>query len=98
MSLSTSPSARVDFRTTPEMKNLIERAAIISGMTVSEFIKSVIFAKSQEIISQHETRILSDKDRDIFLALLDNPGEPNEALCGAIENFKKSVEDGSLII
>jgi hypothetical protein len=33
--------------------------------------------------------VLSDRDRDAFLALLDNPPPPNEALRRAAEKYKK---------
>jgi uncharacterized protein (DUF1778 family) len=97
MATASSNQARVDFRTTPEVKSLIERAAAMNGMTVSEFIKATVVEKSREVIERHETRILSDRDRDVFLALLDSPSEPNEALRAAADRFRKAVEDKVLL-
>ncbi|MCW3100590.1 MAG: hypothetical protein JWL77_6208, partial [Chthonomonadaceae bacterium] len=39
---TTLTQARVDFRTTPEVKALIEQAAALYGMTVSEYIKATV--------------------------------------------------------
>ena len=40
---------------------------------------------------------LSDRDRDIFLAMLDSDEEPNEALKQAAEEYKKRIREGTLI-
>ena len=90
-------STRIDFRTTADVKALIERAATLQGLAVSEYIKSVIVSKSHEIVEQHQTRRLSDRDRDRFLMLLDNPPEPNAALRAASVEFKTKVSTGSLV-
>lgn len=55
--------------------------------------KNTNFAAAQPAI---ETR-LSDRDRDIFLALLNSDEEPNEALKQAVEEYKKGIREGTLI-
>lgn len=97
MTTANMNQARVDFRTTLEVKSLIEQAAAIYGMTVSEFIKATVVEKSRQVIEQHETRILSDCDRDLFLSLLDAPAAPNAALLAAAAEFKNAVNDKALI-
>ena len=89
--------ARVDFRTTPEVKSLIERAAAINGNSVSDFITATVLEKSRAIIAQNETRVLSDRDRDLFLSLLDAPASPNDALRSAAADFKRAVRDRDLV-
>ena len=97
MATATINQARVDFRTTPEIKSLIEQAAAIYGTTVSEYIKATVIEKSREIIERNETRILSDRDRDVFLALLDSPAAPNQALLAAAAEFKNAVKGKALV-
>jgi uncharacterized protein (DUF1778 family) len=89
--------ARVDFRTTAEIKALMEQAAGIAGMTLSEYVKSAAVAQAHQTIVRHETRRLSDRDRDTFLSLLDAPAEPNEALRLAAADFKRAVDTGDVI-
>ena len=89
--------ARVDFRTTQDVKALIARAAAINDMSVSEFIKLTVVEKSREVIAMNETRVLSDRDRDVFLTLLDAAAAPNPALRAAAGRYRKAVEDGALI-
>lgn len=89
--------ARVDFRTTPEVKSLIERAAAINGNSVSDFITATVLERSREVIERNETRVISDRDRDIFLSLIDAPAAPNDALRAAAMDFKQAVKDGDLV-
>lgn len=89
--------ARLDFRAPVELKTLIERAAAMLGLSVSEYAKVTLAEKSREVIESNELRILSDRDRDLFLALLDAPPAPNAALQKAAARFRAAVEDGSLV-
>lgn len=41
---------------------------------------------------QPENRPLSDRDRDIFLALLDSDQEPNEALRKAAKDYQRYMK------
>lgn len=92
----TSPKARVDFRTTGEIRSLLEHAATLQGMTLAEFAKYTLVREANQVIAEHETRTLSDRDRDRFLALLDEPPAPNEALLAAAEDVKRAVQEGRL--
>jgi uncharacterized protein (DUF1778 family) len=98
MAATTFNSARIDFRTTPDVKILIEQAATVYGMTVSEFAKSVLVEKSREVVQFVETRTLSDRDRDVFLSLLESPAKPNAALRSAADRFKSAVKQGDVLI
>jgi uncharacterized protein (DUF1778 family) len=40
---------------------------------------------------KHHDRKLSNTDRDAFLAILDNPPEPNKALRKAAKNYLKRI-------
>ncbi len=72
--------SRLDFRLSPENKRLIEQAAMINEQTVSDFVLSITLPIARERVSQGHLTKLSSRDRDIFLALLDDESEPNEAL------------------
>ena len=71
---------RINLRTSPEAKALIERAAALMGTTVSSFMLQNAYEAAQRLVAQHETIVLSDRDRDAFLAAINTPGEPTEAL------------------
>lgn len=73
-------SARINLRTSQELKDLIERAASLSGATVSSFMLQSAADVARRMLAQQEVITLSDRDRDTFLKALDNPSEPAQAL------------------
>jgi len=82
-------NARLGFRLNRRLKDLIEQAACIRGQSVSEFATSTLVESARRIVQKHTTTVLSNRDRDIFLALLDADASPNEALRRAAKEFKK---------
>lgn len=77
---TASESARINLRTSLEVKNLIERAAAMTGATVSSFMLQNASEMARRVLGQQEIITLSDRDRDAFLKALDNPPEPTQAL------------------
>ena len=73
-------SARINLRTSQELKDLIERAASMSGATASSFMLQSAADVARRMLAQQEVITLSDRDRDAFLKALDNPSEPTQAL------------------
>ena len=61
------------------------------------FVKTAAAKPLPDIVETHETRKLSNRDRDVFLALLDNPPAPNDALRSAAAAFKRAVQSGALL-
>jgi uncharacterized protein (DUF1778 family) len=88
-------TARLGLRLSEEHKERIERAAAMTGQTVNSYAASELVKRSDEILEKEEVRRLSDRDRDIFLALLEADGEPNEALKAAAAEYKKGRRVGT---
>lgn len=44
-------------------------------------------------IESYKNLVLSDKDRELFLYLIENPPQPNQALKSAMRKFKEEDED-----
>jgi uncharacterized protein (DUF1778 family) len=84
--------SRLNFRLPVELKERIEKAAIISGVTVTDFAISKLADSADEVLEKHQTRTLSNKDSDIFLEMLENPPQPNEALLNAVKEYKSRVK------
>ena len=84
--------ARLNFRLPNEVKEVIERAAAISGLTVTDFAINALVNSANEVLERHQTRTLSDRDRDVFLALLDSDQEPNEALKSAARDYRRYMK------
>jgi uncharacterized protein (DUF1778 family) len=83
--IETNTIARLNFRLPSEAKEKIERAAVASGLTVTDFAVHALVNTADEVLERQHTRKLSKRDRDVFLALLDSDDEPNEALKSAFQ-------------
>jgi uncharacterized protein (DUF1778 family) len=75
-----SKEERIDLRTSREVKELIQRAAELLGTSMSAFIIYRAYDAAREVIAQQEGLVLSDRERDQFLELLERPPRPNRAL------------------
>lgn len=82
---------RLDFRLTGEHKSLIEKAAAYSGESLTGFAVSTLVSEARRVVQQHETVTLSARDRDRFLALLDDPPAPSDALRHAARRHRDLI-------
>lgn len=88
---SAKSDARLNFRLPAELKETIEQAAAYLGQSVSDFALSTLIQTARNVIQQHNVTVLSNRDRDIFLALLDDPQAcPNEVLREAARKYKEN--------
>lgn len=86
--IPTTSSARIDFRLPFDFKRQIEKAAMLLGQTVTEYSVSRLVHAAVQDIKEHETTVLSDRDRDIFMEMLCADSEPNEAMKKAAARYK----------
>ncbi len=77
---SRSESARINLRTSPEAKALIERAAAIMGATVSSFMLQNAYEAARRIVADKDTLMLSQEAFEAFVATCEHPAEPTQAL------------------
>ncbi len=73
-------SSRIELRASKEAKELIERAAMLSGETVTSYILGRSLTSAKKDIEKMESITLSGQDRDMFFSLLSDPPEPNDDL------------------
>ena len=82
---------RLGFRLDEETKDLIERAAHLSRRKVSEFCVTALVDTARRTIAEHETLVLSDRDRETFFDALVNPPKPSKRLVRALAEHKRRV-------
>ena len=82
---------RMDVRLAREHKALIEKAAAYSGESLTGFTVSTLVREARRVVQEHELITLSVRDRERFVALLDSPPAPNEALRQAVERHADLV-------
>ena len=73
-------SARINLRTSPQAKMLIERAAAIMGATVSSFMLQNACEAARRIVAEKDTLLLSQEAFEAFVATCEHPAEPTQAL------------------
>lgn len=96
MSAMSPPAERLNFRLEPQKKRLIEQAAAIRGLSVTDFAVTTLYREAQEVLSSEQSLLLSDRDRDAFLAALDRPPAPNAKALRAAKRYKDARAKGSL--
>lgn len=81
-------TARLESRVTPETKALIDRAAILQGVTSTEFLIAHCTVAARETIRRLEGTVLRREDRDAFMRAFDDT-TPNEALVDLMAMHKR---------
>jgi len=71
---------RLGFRLDRHIKGMIERAAQLEGRKLTEFCITALAETARRTIEQHETLVLSERDRKVFFDVLMNPPQPGERL------------------
>jgi uncharacterized protein (DUF1778 family) len=86
-----SSEGRMDVRLAGEHKALIEKAAAYAGESLTGFAVSTLVREARRVVQEHESVTLSAHGRERFLALLDNPPAPSDALLRAAERHAERV-------
>ena len=90
MATKMASDARLNFRLSAELKQTIEAAAALTGQTVSDFALSELVGSARRVIQEHDRTVLTNRDRDVFLAMLaQTDARPNKALVAAARRYKK---------
>lgn len=71
---------RIDFRVSPNTKDLLVRAAALRGSNLTAFVLESAQERAVELIEQYERLKLTSRDRDRLLAALAEPPRPVAAL------------------
>ena len=87
--MSSALNARLDLRLPGQLKSLIQEAAELSGQTMSDFVISSLSETARRIVQQERLTMLSDRDRGIFMKMLDADAKPNQALRRAARWYQK---------
>jgi uncharacterized protein (DUF1778 family) len=82
---------RLDIRLNPDTKELIQEAAMLRNQTVTQFVVSTLAESAGKVVAEHARAALSDRDRDLFLQLLDDAPPPNQALRNAAKSYRRHL-------
>ena len=82
-------TARLEARITPVQKALLERAAALSGRSLSEFVVSSAQETAARMVREQEAMTLGARDRKAFVAALLKPPAPGSRLRNAARRYNK---------
>ncbi|MBI5444299.1 MAG: DUF1778 domain-containing protein [Deltaproteobacteria bacterium] len=82
---------RLGFRLDGETKELIERAAHLEHRKLTDFCLTALTEAARRTIAEHETLVLSERDRKTFFDALINPPAPSERLQRAMAEHKRRI-------
>lgn len=88
MSANTQAPERIDLRTSPEIKDLIVRAASSVGMTVSAFLLGAAQERAKKILAEKEMVTLTSRDWRVFAKALDNTEKARPKLAAAMKRHR----------
>ncbi len=81
MTTADQDHARINIRVDRAIKATIKDAAAVLGQSVSDCATSTMASASHSVLQEAAVTRLSDRDRDLFIALLDDrDAEPNDVL------------------
>ena len=89
---TTTESALIEARVTPENQAILERAASIRGQSLIDFVVSVSLVEARKAILQNEQIALTLADQERFATALINPLPPTDALLRAVESHRQLIQ------
>ena len=78
---------RLEARIPQPVKDLLQRAADLCGLSLSDFVISSAERAAKEAIREHNVITLTARDSLVFAEALLNPREPNEKLRAAVAEY-----------
>jgi uncharacterized protein (DUF1778 family) len=75
---------RIELRIAPSVKDLIQRAMAVSGLTAGD----LAYEGARRVLEEHERMVLSGADRDAFLQAVLDPPEPAGKLIAALRRHR----------
>ncbi len=85
-------TARLEVRVRPDSKARLERAAALTQVPVSEFVRSAAEQRAEQVLAEHDTQtVVPAEFYDELLAALDASARPNAALSRAAHRARELV-------
>ena len=90
---STARQERFEARIRSEEKRTLERAAELSGRTLTDFVMGSAHAAALETIERYEGTVLRDaRDREAFVDAMLKPRAPSRTLKAAAARYKSALK------
>ena len=80
MSSAALKNARMELKTTNNMKEMLKTAAALSGQDLTSFVLASAEEHAKTVLSDYQSLSLSREEQADFMQALTNPSEPTQAL------------------
>ena len=84
-------TARLETRVTAEQKTLFQRAADLTGRSLTDFILSSAQEVAARTVREHDVLTVSGRDRERFVSALLRPPVPSRRLRQAVSRYKRAL-------
>lgn len=91
MASAINKTENIHFRIAADVKQLIEKAMLVSGRSLTEFATASLVESANAVLEKEYTAVLSNRDRDLLLRLLDADDAPDKGLREAAELHRKLI-------
>jgi uncharacterized protein (DUF1778 family) len=81
---------RLEARVSSEQKELLRRAAMLEGRSLTDFITASAAKEARRVLREHREIQLSARDSKFFAATILTPPKPNDRLRAAAQRYKKA--------
>ena len=87
----SAKESRLEARITGDQKTLFQKAAKLTGRSLTDFVVATVQETAIRTVREHETMTLSARDSEAFVTALLNPPAPGARLRKAAQNYKQHV-------
>ena len=87
----TTRNARLEARVSSDQKALFQRAATLTGRTLSELVIDSTQEAAAKIVQEHEVIRLSREEQVAFVSALLSPAEPGARLSTAVRSYRQKA-------
>ena len=87
----TLKTERIEARFLPEIKHLAERAALISGISLTDYLSKLVQENAPKTLKKHTEIQLTNQQFDNFISICNSEYEPSQEIKNAA---KKLDEEG----
>lgn len=86
-----SRNARLEARVSGTQKALFQRAAALTGRTLSELLIDSLQETATRIVQEHELIRLTRSEQEAFVSALLNPAPPAKRLRSAVADYRQKT-------
>ena len=84
-------NARLEARVSSDQKEFFQRAAALTGRTLSDLVIDSTQEAAIKIVQEHEVIRLSREEQVAFVTALLTPAEPGTRLQRAVQNYRQKT-------